>query len=247
MPNWCDNMVTLRHEDKAVVDALDTELSKKNDDGHSMAEMFNHLRPQPKEFDEGDGWYNWNCSNWGTKWDASIIDWERQDDNTIWVSMNTAWSPPTALYDFLTEEGWSVRAVYYEPGMGYGGVYEDGDDDYYEFDWTSREEIENLPGDLIEFGDLLTQYDEYEKERIYEEWGDAERTQWYDVSVKPKYFGYYEVTTKGWDFPQLVKFENDEWEYYNNGDLVKWRGLAQDPNWDPVVELDKILNETKVD
>lgn len=241
MPNWCDNVVTLRHEDISKVDALATELSKEGN-----GEMFNHLRPNPA----GEWQYDWSCENWGTKWDASIIDWERQDEDTIWVSLNTAWSPPTALYNYLVDQGWRVSAIYYEPGMGYGGVYEDGDDDYYEFDWTSREEIENLPNDLIEFGDLLTQYDEYEKERMYEEWADAERTEWFDASVKPVRDGYYEITTKGWDFPQLCKFENGEWEYWNNGDIKQWRGLAEDPNadWDPVTELDKIEipDETKV-
>lgn len=231
MPNWCDNMVTLSHPDKSKIDALDAELSNRDNESHrSLGEFFNHLRPNPS----GEWQYDWSVENWGSKWDAGIIDFERCDDNEIWVSFESAWSPPTALYEFLMNEGWKVYAVYYEPGMGYGGIFdsENGGDDYYEFDWTCREDIENLPGDLIEFGDLLTKFDEYEVERIEEEWGDAERTDWYPMSVEPVHEGYYEIQVKGYEgrsYTQFVKFEGT-WEFWNTDNMLGWRGLAQDPN-----------------
>ena len=150
MPNWCDNSVTLRHEDKAKIDALDAELSKKTE-GHygSQGQMFEHLRPNPA----GEWQYDWSVENWGSKWDAGIIDWERRDDNEIWVSFESAWSPPVALYDYLVEQGWEVEALYYEPGMGYAGqCTTDGGDDYYEYDLGDPESIDDLPSDVIEIG-----------------------------------------------------------------------------------------------
>ena len=226
MPNWCDNSVTLRHNDKSKIDALDAEMSKKNDEGRSMAEPFNHLRPNPS----GEWQYDWSCENWGCKWDANIIDWERRDDNEIWISFDSPWSPPTALYEYLVEQGWEVEAIYHEGGMCYIGQFttEDGDD-YYEYDITDPEDIENLPEDLIEFADLRTRAEEYQIEQLEEEWGDAERTEWYPAdAVAPEREGYYEVTTKGWDFPQFVKWDGDHWVAYN--EVVQWRGLAEDPN-----------------
>jgi hypothetical protein len=224
-------MVTLSHPDKSKIDALDAELSNRDNESYrSIGEFFNHLRPNPS----GEWQYDWSVENWGSKWDAGIIDFERRDDTEIWVSFESAWSPPTALYEFLMNEGWKVYAVYYEPGMGYGGIFdsENGGDDYYELDWTSREVIENLPGDLIDFGDLLTKFDEYEVERIEEEWGDAERTDWYPMSVEPVREGCYEIQVKGYEgrsYTQFVKFEGT-WEICGTDNMLGWRGLAQDPN-----------------
>jgi len=224
MPNWCDNALTLTNSDKSKIDAVSLALVG------STKGLFETLRPNPK----GEWEYDWSISNWGTKWDADIIDWERHDDNTIWVSMNTAWSPPTALYQYLVDNGWGVEAVYYEPGMAYGGIFttEDGDD-YYELDWTSREDIENLPEELIQFGDLLTQFDEYEVERLREDWEDADRTEWFSMDVVPQYEGYYEIEIKNYDDTSRVefaKFVNSEWDWWNTDRLLCWRGLAKDPN-----------------
>jgi hypothetical protein len=232
MPNWCDNSVTLRHPDKAKIDALAAEMSKKNDNGGSMACPFQHLRPNPT----GEWQYDWSVENWGTKWEASIIDWDHSGDNEIRLYYETAWSPPIALYEYLVEEGWEVEAIYHECGMCYIGQFttEDGDD-YYEYDITIPEDIERLPEDLIEFADLRTRAEEWQVEQLEELWGDAERTDWIPATkeTSPVRDGYYEVTTKGWDFPQFVKWDRDHWVAYN--EVVQWRGLAEEPN------------ETKVD
>lgn len=233
MPNWCDNSVTLRHEDKSKIDALCAVMENKEDQN-----FMNHLRPNPA----GEWQYDWSVSNWGTKWDASVIDWERRDDNEVWISFDSAWSPPTVLYEFLVEHDWDVEAVYHEGGMGYIGMFttENGDD-YYEYDITNPEDIENLPEELIEFADLRTRAEEWQVEQLEEEWGDAERTEWIPATkeTSPVRDGYYEVTTKGWEFPQFVKWDRDHWVAYN--EVVQWRGLANDPDaWDPVAELEKI-------
>jgi hypothetical protein len=152
MPNWCDNLVTLRHSDKTKIDALEQELSKED------PRVFNSLRPIPA--DKEEDWYDWNVSNWGTKWDASVHDWGR-DDNEIWISFDSAWSPPTTLYEFLLESGWDVSAYYHEGGMGYCGKFttEDGDE-YYEYDMSDRSSIEELPEDIENYAGLLDYHDE---------------------------------------------------------------------------------------
>lgn len=162
MPNWCDNRAILKHDDVSLIDALEAEMSKKNKDGLSEACPFNHLRPRPES--EEENWYNWNIQHWGSKWDASIIDWERTDDNTIYLYFESAWSPPVALYEYLTEEGWDVDAVYHEGGMGYAGAFTEGVDDYYEYDITNLSSIEALPEEIIEFGGLIESHECWKEE-----------------------------------------------------------------------------------
>ena len=69
MPNYCDNSVTLQHEDKAKIDALDAELSKKSE-GHygSQGQLFEFLRPNPS----GEWQYDWSCENWGSIADVTF-------------------------------------------------------------------------------------------------------------------------------------------------------------------------------
>jgi len=242
MPNWCYNTATLSNEDKTKIDGLEQELLKED------AQPFNYLRPNP----DGEWDYGWSCENWGTKWDVSMHDWEREDDNTIVMHFDSAWSPPTTLYEFLESEGWSVRALYHEPGMGFAGRFEDGYDDYYELDWTDRESVENLPEDILDFTNAMEELENYEQEQFEEQLNDLERTEWYAVSVAPAVDGRYEVTTKAWDFPQYCEYKNGKWGRWEDDDIkvVQWRGLTQPyvaDDWDAVAELDKIIDETKVD
>ena len=166
MHNWCDNTMKVSHSDKSKVDALAAEMSKKNADGHSIAETFQHLRPNPS----GEWDYDWSCENWGTKWEADIIDWDQYDDNTIWISFNSAWSPPINLYEYLVEEGWEVEAFYHESGCAFCGKFtnEDGDE-YYEYDFSDRSTIEELPSDIEEFTGLLDYHDSCKENGDFDE------------------------------------------------------------------------------
>jgi hypothetical protein len=226
MPNWCYNSVTLSHEDTTKIDSLAEELSKEE------TEPFQHLRPRPVEHEED--WYGWNCNNWGTKWDINPMDWERDGDNTITINFDSAWSPPIAMYEFLESEGWEVRALYHEPGMGFAGRYEDGFDEYYEMDWTDRESVENLPEDILDFSNALEDLENYEESQLEEKLSELERTEWYNVSINPSVDGKYEVTTTAWDFPQYCNYTDGKWSRWDGDDVevVKWRGLIEEYNED---------------
>lgn len=156
MPNWCNNSLFIRNEDKTKVDTLEQQLSLKENQ-----QLFGALVPRPA--DQEENWYNWNISNWGTKWEANIIDWDRTSDTEIYISFDTAWAPPIAFYDSVMNEGWNIEAQYYECGMGFVGQYAEGNDDYYEYDISDLESIEALPEDLIEYAGLREEH-EYWKE-----------------------------------------------------------------------------------
>jgi len=228
MPNWCYNTATFYHEDKTVIDGFEQELSKEE------PQPLNYLRPNPS----GDWEYDWSVSNWGTKWDISPHDWEREDDNTIVMHFDSAWSPPITIYEFLSENGWSVRAYYHEPGMAFVGRYEDGDDDYYEYDITDREVCENLPEDILDFSGIMDDVERYEEEQYEESIADLERTDWFTVETNPDKVGRYEVKRKDWEYVYMSNWDGKEWE---QEDVAFWRGVTENPEWDPVAELDKIV------
>jgi hypothetical protein len=141
MPNWCDNSLTIRHAEKSKIDELEAELNK-----GEAANLFQHFRPYEGEWD-----YGWCIENWGTKWEARIIDFERTSGDTIYVTFETAWGPPIVLYEYIEQDGWEVEGLYNEPGMAFAGIYEEGSDSYYEYAELSADEIEeNLPTILEE-------------------------------------------------------------------------------------------------
>ena len=220
MPNWCYNTARLTNEDKTKIDALEAELQKEQD-----CQPLNHLCPNP----DGAWDYGWSVNNWGTKWDITPSDWERESDNTIVLHFDSAWSPPTALYEFLEQEGWTVSAMYHEPGMAFIGRFEDGFDQYFEYDCTDRESIEDLPEDLIDFGGLMDELERHEEEAFEEKMDELERTEWY-VGQEPAYIGRYEVQTKAWPYPQWCNWDGVKWSRWEGDDIkvTQWRGLAEE-------------------
>jgi hypothetical protein len=235
MPNWCYNTVHLHNDDVSKIDALEAELQKE------MPQPLNHLCPNP----DGEWDYGWSVNNWGTKWDVSPSDWERTDDNNITIHFDSAWSPPITLYEFLEGEGWSVRALYHEPGMVFIGRFEDGFDEYHEYDLTDRESIENLPEELVDYGGLMDELERFEEEQFEEQMAELERTEWY-IGQEPAYIGRYEVQTEAWPYPQYCNWDGKKWSRWEDDDIkvTQWRGLAQEyKEWDPIAELDKICLE----
>lgn len=160
MPNWCENSLNISHTDKSKIDELEAVLSQKDPN------VFQFLRPRPA--DQEENWYDWNIEHWGTKWDITPHHFERVTENAIFLTFDSAWNPPVALYDYLSEQGWMIYALYHEGGMGFAGRYEDGVDDYYEYSFDSEESIEALPTDLIEFGGIWENYEFY-KESLKED------------------------------------------------------------------------------
>ena len=132
------NRLTIEHDDVTMIEEFV--------EAYKSGNTCDHYIPTPKN-DKGelftdpthpDYWYNYNVSNWGTKWDIGSGEDEVNGlhptvvDNQATMSFDSAWAPPIGLYERLVELGFKVDATYWEPGKGFCGHWVDGEDDYYE-------------------------------------------------------------------------------------------------------------------
>lgn len=144
MPNWCDNTLTLTHEDPTQIDRAITAFRE--------GKLCQEFQPMQAELLEDESWYSWRIDNWGTKWDiggetAGHVD--RLSENSVYFAFESAWSPPVGFYSFLVEElGFTVDAMYYEPGMGFAGRFYDGEDQFVQ--WSSLEEAREILDDDLD-------------------------------------------------------------------------------------------------
>lgn len=133
MPNWCMNKLTVSHPNPDMVDRFET--------AYNLGKACEEFLPKPKDI--GDGWYDWCINNWGTKWDIGAdVGTDKEEryglkatrvDNEVSCSFDSAWSPPVGLYDKLFELGYDVKATYWEPGMAFCGIWDNGVDNYVEY------------------------------------------------------------------------------------------------------------------
>lgn len=159
MPNWCNNNIKFSGP-KEDIEKFEKFLNDSNG-----KEWFDFFKPTPVELLE-NGWYEWNVTNWGTKWNADANDWEVEYDGdvgfvTFWF--DSAWSPPVSLYEWI-EENTSLMIVadYHEEGMCFVGRFEDGSDEYYEYS-DGLEDLESIPEDIVEYWNLREMLEEREE------------------------------------------------------------------------------------
>lgn len=160
MPNWCSNTVRIEHDDPAEI--------TRAVEGFKKGEFFQTLVPNPS----GNWDYDWSVSNWGTKWDVGgESDPSIESDTAVSFYFDSAWSPPIEAYNRMTEQGFRVYAMYYESGMCFAGIYDNGDDEYYDLsNSNSREVADMLPTDLDEYFAISETMAEYEEEEPLTEW-----------------------------------------------------------------------------
>ena len=191
MPNWVDNTITLKHSDPTMI--------KRAHDALERGEFLNEFHPVPLDLQIVAGrlgddesaeqqalvlqenanrdkygyanWYDWCVNEWGTKWDVGDEGSATlNEDGSLTASFNSAWSPPIEAYRMLEDLGFKIKAYYFEGGMMFAGIYEDGDDDYYEVGLMNSEQIDaELPKELDEMFGISEQVEEYESEEADDE------------------------------------------------------------------------------
>lgn len=75
------------------------------------------LGPKEKEKYGENNWYDWNCNNWGTKWNSYSC---QVLDNNI-VEFKTAWSAPYPVIEALSSQYPELKIIheYADEDMGY--------------------------------------------------------------------------------------------------------------------------------
>lgn len=193
MPNWCNNNLTLQHEDPAMIKRAAEALER----GEFLAEFIpvpeqlqivagcvgdpdeqRKLEAQTKRNVEELGygnWYDYCVGEWGTKWDVGADGSTdvHPDGKILHTYFDSAWAPPVRAYEKLTELGFTVGAMYYEPGMAYCGTWdsETGDNEYSLEGMSADQVADELPSELDEaFGisECIREYEEEETEELTE-------------------------------------------------------------------------------
>jgi hypothetical protein len=189
MPNWCNNTVEIYHDDPAMIERVRTAFNGegllqefipvpedlRNTVSGSMGEdkRAEHEAQQEANLQKYgyNDWYSFCVNEWGTKWDVGADGQPAQDiPGGLMLTFDSAWSPPIAAYEKLMGMGFRIRAMYFEGGMAFAGIWEDGSDDYYEYSGMSSEEIATaLPEELDEAFCISEQVAEYEAEEAQDE------------------------------------------------------------------------------
>ena len=203
MPNWCNNHITLEHDDPTMI--------KRAYDALERGEFLQEFIPVPQDLrDTVSGsmgedkraaheaqmesniakhgykdWYDFCVNEWGTKWDTGEQgnnDINPNDPKMLTAGFDTAWAPPTTAYEKLMDLGFRVKAMYHEPGMCFAGIWEDGIDDCYQ-DWgDSQGAKDTLPAELDDCFAISESQAEWEAEN--EE--DEDLTNWIKDGAEKK-------------------------------------------------------------
>lgn len=195
MPNWCNNTLTLEHDDPAMIqrayDALErqeflqefipvpVELKETMAGSYGDDEKQKALEAQTKSNVEKYGygnWYDFCVGEWGTKWDVGDQGCSdiHPDGRMLHTSFDSAWSPPVNAYAKLEQLGFRVSAMFYESGMAFAGSYENGNCDDFSLEGMTADEIEQNYPDINDAFGIADSIRDYEAENAEEE----ELTEW---------------------------------------------------------------------
>jgi hypothetical protein len=82
--------------------------------------------------DHPDHWYQWNCRNWGAKWDASSAERHETEDGSLCYTFESPWGIPNQAMLTLSQQYPTVTLeLEYEEETGWGGciVYTNGNEE----------------------------------------------------------------------------------------------------------------------
>ena len=189
MPNWCNNTVEINHTDPAkmyelvgainegkflnfaipVPESLQIVAGRAGADETDEQKALVEAEDRNLEQHGYKNWYDFCVNEWGTKWDVDPYDKVEYDDahdkNGVTFGFDSAWAPPCGVYEALMDQGYTVRAYYYESGMGFCGIYDENGDDYYDITAMTSEQIrESIPTALDDCMGISETVAEYEEE-----------------------------------------------------------------------------------
>jgi len=157
MPNWCINELEIKGKPKEVSKLMkQVEITNSESNENHYAQVFSCHKVIPRPISQESNWYDWNVTNWGSKWDTN--DSQRYDkeweEGVVKYQFDTAWSPIVQVIEELAKQypKLLLTYTYYESGSDFWGEheYKKGKETSYEGGSLSDagcERLEYLMGD----------------------------------------------------------------------------------------------------
>jgi hypothetical protein len=149
---------------QALRDTVSGSMGEDKRDAHEL-----QMKSNIEQYGYKD-WYDFCVNEWSTKWDVGADGNPAQDiPGGLMLGFDSAWAPPVGAYEKLCAMGFRIRAMYYESGMAFAGIWEGNEDevndDYYEYGSMSSTQIaEELPTELDEAFGISESAAEWEAE-----------------------------------------------------------------------------------
>ena len=137
MPNWVNNYIVIKGDAKEL-DAFEKHIKEPSVfvEKDTAFTFHSFVTLSPEKLDEyhekhGSGpdgpygnteynWYNWNCSNWNTKWDACHAEVDVSVDEIV-IRFDTAWAPPEPVFVEIAKQFPQLEMeIEWEEEQGYG-------------------------------------------------------------------------------------------------------------------------------
>ena len=177
MPNWVYNNLTIAPnaeaggtlaDVRALVEQVGATYERQYKN-HRTGEMetvksedpfsfWNITRPEGEDlekYEESLGasgampfWYDWNCDNWGTKWDASDVEFHDYEPDHKRYTFSTPWAPPIPVLTSLSAQHPNLWIeLEWEEEQGFGGTYvfrngEASETEYYDIPSSHADYVE---------------------------------------------------------------------------------------------------------
>lgn len=165
MPNWVRSELAISGEraelDRFIELARNDNYYHEEEDPKDRVTFFDFGKFMPRPSEEADNWYDWNCENWGTKWNAKFVELDNDCEELIIYRFETAWNR-------ISNQLWDdIKSKFPKLDFSFVAIEEGG------FFWSRTEdngEIESYSFPSIECPNLLEIAQEYRKN--YEDWDD---------------------------------------------------------------------------
>ena len=184
MPNWCYNYAKCTFPSEELYLKFLSSIDEKN--------LFMTFAPLclGKDISMNDIYdYHTACIKWKTKWEPIDVNIMLQDNDTFEIefSFDTAWSPPTGVYEIMAREHKIyTTSNYYENGQQYFGMccYDENVETNISYDYpTSIEELEQIKNE-IGLGSELDDFMSPIWEQLIEDWLENESDEEKDEEKK---------------------------------------------------------------
>jgi hypothetical protein len=120
-----------------------------------MEELDISAKVTEQDLQKDSRWHDWRINHWSTKWDfGADPDQITTEGKWLCFDFDTAWAPPSGIYGALKSQGFIIRALYSEPGMGFAGIWDDGEDHFYQGNFK------NFPKEVIDIFNLESMYED---------------------------------------------------------------------------------------